>query len=485
MRSQLSEQQIANYRTNGFLVVEELYFGRVPATRAVRSASSVMRSCRYQRPTFSACRGEARPTPPKPWRPPGHPQPILRSRRSSRCHLPARAQAIDRSESPSPRAGCPRRSPHSESHGPRRMLSRPSRVDRTSHCPRLGAARPRGAAPRAASYLAARGRRRDRMEGCTPTMARLITAAAHIAAATPAPTSDDGRFWAASRGGTDRRATYAYRSTLISAPIHSRYGFRCEADPGGMRPAGGCGRRHVPRCRSGLRQPREPLGGHIVRRWVSVGPLQQEQAEHRVVEVIVAGHPVDRSSGRLRPRGLHRRQVGRIGIQCRHVSIEWPRIGVLEIAPDLVGRPALDRLAEQAARTPAQPGAKHAIAEPRPMWAGRSRATGPLDLLGASSTSAKGQSVRACWLPAVRGAQGGARRPARGVVQRLRRGGLQGSDLEARLAPLRQLVPQKVAKITRVVHRPHPTSRRSCQQRRELVSPSRRPRSAPRRAAAR
>ena len=50
-------------------------------------------------------------------------------------------------------------------------------------------------------------------------------------------------------------------------------------------------------------------------------------------------------------------------IQCRHVSIEGPRIGVLEIATDLVGRPAFDRLAEQAAGASAQPGAQHAIAE--------------------------------------------------------------------------------------------------------------------------
>ena len=48
-------------------------------------------------------------------------------------------------------------------------------------------------------------------------------------------------------------------------------------------------------------QPREPLGGHIVRGRLAAGPLQQEQANHRVVEVIVAGHPVDRPPGRLRP----------------------------------------------------------------------------------------------------------------------------------------------------------------------------------------
>ncbi len=48
-------------------------------------------------------------------------------------------------------------------------------------------------------------------------------------------------------------------------------------------------------------QPCEPLGGHVVRGRLTGRPLQQEEADHGVVEVIVARHPVDRPSGRLRP----------------------------------------------------------------------------------------------------------------------------------------------------------------------------------------
>ena len=83
--------------------------------------------------------------------------------------------------------------------------------------------------------------------------------------------------------------------------------------------------------------------------------FQGEQAENRVVHVVIAGHEFDIVPG----AGLQKRRYG--PLRERDVVVEGNRVGRLEVRVDAFARPPFHRLAERASRRPAEPTAVDAI----------------------------------------------------------------------------------------------------------------------------